>query len=363
MGYGFCIPSNPCDEVSIRLGRLPPPVVENLQRAHPAEVTDPSDLTFDLRSKSHYSRYPSPFPYLRDIPPLMFRAILELVLFSRGSSSLSVDFAKPPGRLVLAGIRQLLVPLTHKRAAITSSMPATPPSNTKQQIAKIYREGQAQILSDIISELQSVVLSLLPTDVAFKPAHQAPASGIFTFSYALSLLTHAHGAASAHFVEGLEAALGARDPAGLREADVEDAAWMLWLCVAYACSGPLLQSQPQSREGSAAQLALASYVADLLFAYPLDAVDTEGQAESIAYLSQIRAAAAQAAQEEGGTDGGVWDESRWAERVMAWAAEVVATEAWQMGVPGPEGEAEVAWVVYLRREEAEERWVRGDMQE
>jgi len=153
MGYGFCIPNNPCDEVTIRLGKPPEEVHAALREAFPSQFSSPEwtadSSTFFLRGSYHYSGgYQHEMPCLRGIQPELFHAICAILSYT---SSEMDDEA-----LVDATISAILDRLRDKRSAISrrdTELPATP-QNMRQTYAKIYRDGQLRILSEIISELE-----------------------------------------------------------------------------------------------------------------------------------------------------------------------------------------------------------------
>jgi len=164
MGYGFCTPENPCDEVAIRLGRPPEPVHAALRRKYPARYSspewDPEAATFYLRGSRHYSAgYPPPMHEnklrcLRGLPPDFYGTIYTILTYAFQAQNEGEEISEE--ELVEATLHAILERLVEKRNGIVkwnTELPAQP-SNAKQKYAKIYRDGQLEILDEIIGELQ-----------------------------------------------------------------------------------------------------------------------------------------------------------------------------------------------------------------
>jgi len=164
MGYGFCIKDNPCDEVAIRLGRPPEPVHEAMKTLHPnhfrSEDWDPAEGTFYLRGSVHYTGgYDSQLPCLRGVPPEMFSMVLNTVALMRESpdedGSEGAEEEADEG-LIMQAIEGFLQPLRAKLSGITNwdSTLLDRPRNAHQEHAKVYRDGQVSILTEVIQELE-----------------------------------------------------------------------------------------------------------------------------------------------------------------------------------------------------------------
>ncbi|KAF1991816.1 SET domain-containing protein [Aulographum hederae CBS 113979] len=161
-GYGFTLDSNPCDEVAVRLGRPPGPLHGILKELHPkhfkSETWDPLEGTFYLRGSNHYAGgYSSQqLPCLRGIPPEMFSMIEQMIIFMSG------DDAPEGGELIYAAVEEFLPPLRMKLEAITRWDEQLPqePRNKKQRYAKMYRDGQVAILTEVIRELEAFLATV-----------------------------------------------------------------------------------------------------------------------------------------------------------------------------------------------------------
>jgi hypothetical protein len=153
MGYGFCILNNPCDQVTIGLARPPDEVHAALRQAFPLQFSSPEwtaeQSTFFLRGSRHYTGgYQHEIPCLRGIPPELFHAICAIL------SYLNSDMDDE--QLVDATVSAIVDRLREKRTAIVrwdTELPKVP-ENMRQTYAKIYRDGQLEILTEIIGELE-----------------------------------------------------------------------------------------------------------------------------------------------------------------------------------------------------------------
>jgi hypothetical protein len=160
-GYGFCIPINPCDEVALRLGKPPDPVLTLLQDKYPQRYSS-SDWTdeaamFFLRGSNHYSggyeHAGQDEAHLRGIPRELLgtiRAILDYSYKQQGE-----EMSK--NILELATVDAILERLIAKLSGIVQydeHLPAEP-ANDKQRFAKMYRDGQVGILKEIIGEIDA----------------------------------------------------------------------------------------------------------------------------------------------------------------------------------------------------------------
>ena len=159
-GYGFCIPDNPCDEVALRIGKPPNVVFASLGAQYPerfssGEWTDEAAMFF-IRGSGHYSggygHTGDDNTHLRGVPPELLgtiRAILDYSYKQQGEQ-LADEHLGP------AAVDAILERLIGKYNGIRQwdeQLP-TEPANDKQRFAKMYRDGQLEILAEVIGELQ-----------------------------------------------------------------------------------------------------------------------------------------------------------------------------------------------------------------
>lgn len=363
MGYGFCIPDNPCDEVAIRLSKPPPTVRAVLRSLYPSDFPSAdwttSESTFYLRCHFHYSGgYGNAILGTGGIPLPMLMISVLIVAHTRGQP-LETAACSPTARQVVGAIRHLLVPLQIKRNAVAGpSRKLAEPNNIQQRYASMYRNGQLAILTDVVSQLKSKLKSFRqaghslslglrtasPTPsrpgtplVSFDPTpeqeHTATpptvvlhdrdhhsevkeslARGIILgLEDACAILDSSEDKRLSECLNiGVESGLGTCDVAELRENDVEDVVWMLWLCAAYIIAQ--ISASPSSP--------LARMVSKLVQEYPMDGAFMVNQ-DAVQYIEDIRSAAS--ANEECAK---LWSSELWTTNVSAWAARVVELEAW-----------------------------------
>lgn len=160
LGYGFTLANNPCDEVMVRLGKPPDPVLKVLNATLPTHFTLPweaSQGTFYLRGPKHYSGgYDHGMPGLRGIPVEMFHMITEMAyLMSTGDEEGAGEITVGSEQYGIV-LEEFLFPLRQKLAMIQKPMEEVEgePRNSKQVFAKRYRDGQVEILATVIKELE-----------------------------------------------------------------------------------------------------------------------------------------------------------------------------------------------------------------
>jgi hypothetical protein len=167
LGYGFCLPDNPCDEVGMRLAQPPPIIHEALQQTMPdhfkSKEFDPTEFIFRIRGSKHYTGgYENPMrdhgiTCARGIPEEM--ALTLQLLASYGIMPESHDPLRKEAELWYATFDLLLQRLQATRQQITrwdAELPSKP-QNQCQQAAMIYRNGQLDILNEVIGELEDFI--------------------------------------------------------------------------------------------------------------------------------------------------------------------------------------------------------------
>jgi hypothetical protein len=164
MGYGFCIPNNPCDEVSVLLAAPPPALHRALQRAHPEHFVAPAwtdaEAGFHIRGSAHFAGgYDNPWPALpclRHVPPMLVRTIRTMV-----GETFEVEGGGPRERdamLWFATLDTIAERMQTKRQHIRQfDGMLKEPTNRKQEYAKIYRDGQLRILEEVLDALTAVI--------------------------------------------------------------------------------------------------------------------------------------------------------------------------------------------------------------
>lgn len=164
LGYGFCTPNNPCDEVGMRLAQPPAIMHDALRQSLPdhfvSQGFDPREFIFRLRGKNHFTG--GHRSQMRDYGITCMRGIPEnmaLTLHMLASYTIVPESQKPlekEAELWYATFDMLLGRLHDMKSQITmwnSELPSKP-RNSGQKAASIYRDGQLAILSEIIAEFE-----------------------------------------------------------------------------------------------------------------------------------------------------------------------------------------------------------------
>jgi hypothetical protein len=148
----------------MRLGRPPLQVHTALRKKYPARFTtpewDPEAATFFLRGSKHYSGgYPPPMhsvklQCLRGLPPDFFGTIHTILTYAFQNQHEGEEISEE--ELVEATLYAILERLVEKRNGIVKwdDLLVDGPKNSKQKFAKVYRDGQLEILEEIIGELK-----------------------------------------------------------------------------------------------------------------------------------------------------------------------------------------------------------------
>lgn len=342
MGYGFCIPNNPCDEVAIKLGRLMPQVRENLRATHvlgSKTDSEPFDVSLYLRSADHYSGGYSNFAScLRGIPPLMVRASFETCLAVRRKDPDDFDFTNPSGRLVVATMRQLLIPLRKKLDYILETNPIFGPKNTKQKHAKVYRDSQLAILRSVTEPIAWVLREQMAS-----PKLQFLDYTIIDTSQAIAVLRREDPVICHDFLVGIRAALvDPEDRQQLEDEDCEDVVWILWLCIA----------RLHTRQAQDAYV-IKLWLQDIKRLFKIKPLEDGEMDETLDYINGVIQTAAGAL-----PDDTIWYSSAWTPALTAWAARVVQFEVWPMRAPGPEPRS--PFVMYMHMDGKPEKWIQPE---
>ncbi|KAF2104297.1 SET domain-containing protein [Rhizodiscina lignyota] len=158
LGYGFTLPGNSADEVMVRLSKPPPPVHEVLKATLPQHFQsgewDSSEGMFFLRGPKHFTGgYSHGIECLRGVPFEMFRMLAEMMYFMSTSESDGAGDLPEESEQFGYVVEEILHFLKQKLSLILINDPKGLPVNRKQEFAKIYRDGQVEILKCIVGEL------------------------------------------------------------------------------------------------------------------------------------------------------------------------------------------------------------------
>ncbi|KZF19202.1 SET domain-containing protein [Xylona heveae TC161] len=240
LGYGFCLPSNPFDQFSLKL-RLPNfgpiSIIRPLLEAseHTSVTKDMIEGIYFVRGTNHFTKgYESSVPEYSAFPPEL-RAIFSILVANPDElNRMQANAAKNrfptdgiSGRMQLAVMNQLLMALRRKYAAIVQHDARLPqkPANACQEKAKVYRDGQIQILRETIGRLERRL------KLATRSNEGGPGSEeLLTLDNALQFLRHAWRDAYDDLKRLLKDTFGTANIRELREAGWEEGVWAIWLC-------------------------------------------------------------------------------------------------------------------------------------
>jgi hypothetical protein len=247
LGYGFSLENHAIEQFSLKLAF--PPALR--QYAQETRLFEPENIPFGMNTdfltgnednESHYLRAPGhPFgrynnhiPFFRGIPPYIVHFFFIQTLLSLDLDVCELNVEKPGARVTL----QVLVLLHQAISQRCQTLPldlSKQPTNSKQTYAKIYRDGQANIIHFIRIELQSAIDRLREPFAQIPPERPVLATiteALLTSAAKLSLLE------SQRFKEGL-------DKHDLHGTAHDSIVWTLWL-VCLAAYSLISENRPVS---------------------------------------------------------------------------------------------------------------------
>lgn len=166
MGFGFCIPDNPYDQVTVRLGQISPDVHRQLHHSIPShwqsESWEPNESVFCLRATPQHTYGHSNMcraPKLRCLSGILLelaKSVYIIMLEHNKVAALPKEVVNEK-EIWARTIDVLLHQMEHTLMGITRWNGELPvfPLTAKGRAALIYRTGQVKILEGVISELQT----------------------------------------------------------------------------------------------------------------------------------------------------------------------------------------------------------------
>ncbi|KAJ8133604.1 hypothetical protein O1611_g17 [Lasiodiplodia mahajangana] len=163
MGFGFCIPDNPYDQVAVRLGQVQPNVYGKLHESIPShwqsKTWEPEESIFYLQATSRHSfgrlnvYGDSELSCLRRIPFDLAKSV-QIILLERNKLS---GLILGEQQAWAGAINVLLHQMEHALMGITRWDRELPdsPCTSGAKAAWIYRAGQVKILQEVISDLKT----------------------------------------------------------------------------------------------------------------------------------------------------------------------------------------------------------------
>lgn len=257
MGYGFCSPDNPHDGILLSMRPPPPPLQQMLRVLHPGYFRTSGEWNSEaatfrlLRWQLHdtsdlgaFSRAWAP------IPAALTELFCYIVQFERGLDVCPMEEPEDylfhgPGQRYLPRIALYIMmslhPKTHKLEQADSALPAQP-QTSRQAMAKIYRDGQTEVLNAVEERMAAYLKSLLADVAPQTHTHththtQAPqqqhVSAIWTIESAVEILQRDAPAIHKSFMSGVKYCTGTTKLRKLRGTEQEEHLWTIWLCFAY----------------------------------------------------------------------------------------------------------------------------------
>jgi hypothetical protein len=359
IGYGFCMADNPNDTVLLTL-KPPPEELQVLLRTSYAGFFTPegqwnSDkATFKLRRMQGPHSMSTSTNAFDDLPEPLLELLTQIIRFDRGLPfeelpSIS-HYLKAPsshGRRYLPFVARMIVtslaPKYQKLATGSAALPEAP-QNAKQAQAKIYRDGQAEILLSTINGLRTSLRVFRPESPEFPREEiermNPTGSRLATLEEAVELFAQSNGNVVQGFLAGVQANANTSDLEQLRLAGWEEDAWVLLLCYSWLA---VTSSPGEGQLGKWMAELDAEYQPGLLLAPAATAEAVEGEASSEAgdMMTIVKRATAK-------LPGSVWEDQRWSERLIAgFGGKVLKNESFMMMVQDGSGREEARLVTYL----------------
>ncbi|KAI9673193.1 MAG: hypothetical protein M1817_003056 [Caeruleum heppii] len=264
LGYGFCLPDNPYDQLAIKFNPPFTMLQRDIRRRQSSyepissEATKTSTNMHYIRSPtSHYtSGYSSPTLSLRPFPPALLDTLAILLANAREQRLLydcpdcewaaGGPLGSPGWRLKVKIMSQLRSELGAKREKMRMADEGLSKKGTismRQRNAKIYRDGQRAILDEVLGLLDHQLVSA--TSDSTSSSSSLPPGHFKTLSQAIKALKTlplppidttnrqtpypTPQALHKHFKTLLRSTFGSSDLDDLREAGWQRTIWALWL--------------------------------------------------------------------------------------------------------------------------------------
>lgn len=199
MGYGFCLPDNPTDTVTLRFS---PPLTPPQQSVRDHQPQPISPGIFYLRPAPSSPLFPHS---LTSLFRLLSASPVELPYLQSNPATPQVS-----PRNEIAAYTHLFLAMQRKLHGLAAELPE--PQNSKQRAAQIYRDGQIAILRASSQEALDTIAATIE------------AAQTVTFPDVL---------ADEKFKTAVEACFGTSVQEELEEADQEDVIFVLFLCWKY----------------------------------------------------------------------------------------------------------------------------------
>ena len=356
IGYGFCMADNPNDTVLLTLKPPPEELQVSLRKSYAGFFTpegqwNSDKATFKLRRNTNTTSQSATSAF-DDLPEPLLELLTQIIRFDRGLPfeplpSIS-HYLKDPashGRRYLPFVARMIVtslaPKYQKLQTGSANLPEEP-QNAKQAQAKIYRDGQSEILLATINGLRTFLRVFRPASPEFPlqdlERMNPTGSRLATLEEAVDLFARSNSSVVQGFMAGVQANANTSDLEQLRLAGWEEDAWVLLLCYSWLA----VTSTPGESQLDKWMAELdAEYEPSLLLKPATEAVEGEASNEAGDMMSIVKRAAAK-------LPGSLWEDQRWSERLIAgFGGRVLKNESFMMMVQDERGREEARLVTYL----------------
>lgn len=354
IGYGFCMADNPHDTVLLTLKPPPEELQVSLRQSYAGFFTpdgqwNSDKATFKLRRMA--GEMPTSTGAFDDLPEPLLELLVQMIRFDRGlpfeplpSISHYLKDSNSHGRRYLPFVARMIVtslaPKYQKLQAGSTTLPQEP-QNDKQAQAKIYRDGQTEILLGTINGLRTSLRVFRPASAEFPQADlermNPTGSRLATLEEAVELFGQSSDVIQG-YMAGVKANANTSDLEQLRLAGWEEDAWGLLLCYSWLS----VTSQPgESQLHKWLTELAAEYQPESLLAPAAQVVEGEASNEAGDMMTIVKRAAAK-------LPGSVWEDERWSEKLIAgFGGRVLKNESFMMMVQDDRGREEARLVLYL----------------
>lgn len=354
MGYGFCSADNPHDGILLSMRPPPPPLQQMLRVIHPGYFRTNGEWNSDaatfrlLRWQLHDTTEFGAFSKAwAPIPEPLAELFCYIVQFERGVDVAPVE---APEDYLYRGYGQRYLPriafyimmsLLPKIQRLEQSNDVLPdqPQNSHQAMAKIYRDGQIEVLEDVQDRMAAYLRSLVHEPNPEVRAIQ-PKPAIWTLEAALDVVLQEAPDAHKAFMAGVKYCAGTTKLRKLRGTDQEEFMWTIFLCFIYLHYRKI-EATPAGSLGSDSILRNWMRSLENEYGEPLAAdgaeADEDADEDAAEYLNRVKKAAMF-------MPGSLWKSPEWtSDFVLDWGMRLTKSQGTYMDV----GDDDMRYVMYL----------------
>jgi hypothetical protein len=240
LGYGFCLPHNPFDKVLLTLKEPALALQKEVRAVHAGYFTQDGvwsseKATFGIGVRRFDKQDPSSL--FAELPEPLLELLLYILRDERG---LQFTFTQHPlmyltsrdsvGRRYQPHLVRAMVQSLAPKLSKLNSAELSPPKNHKQEQAKIYRDGQIEILTSVINACRHILRhEFRPSSLNVEDASQRGL--LYTLEDILAISAQSkHQGRNDEFLTGIAQSAGSSNVLQLRQAGWEEDMLALLLC-------------------------------------------------------------------------------------------------------------------------------------